>query len=130
VSQLIVFLALAFSIVIAIFAVSNTAPVEVSFLTFRSAPVAASVLVLISVALGAATMVVLGVAREVSLRWSHRGTTQQLKAAQARIAQLEAAQPAAALPPTAAASVPINSGVDQEKVPRSEPPSPPALSPR
>ena len=97
-SQLIVFLALAFSIVIAIFAVSNTAPVEISFLTFHTPPVAASVLVLISVVLGAATMIVLGVTREVSLRWSHRGTSQQLKAAQARIAELEAAQPPAPAP--------------------------------
>ena len=104
-SQLIVFLALAFSIVIAIFAVSNTAPIEVSFVTFHSPPVAASVLVLISVVLGAATMVVLGIAREVSLRWSHRGTTQQLtqqlKVAQARIAELEAAQPAPVAAPSA-----------------------------
>ena len=119
-SQLIVFLALAFSIVIAIFAVSNTVPVEVSFLTFHSPPVAASVLVLISVALGAAAMVLLGISREISLRWSHRGTSQQLKAANARIAELEAAQPtAAALPGApAATSVPVKSEGDQEPVPR------------
>ena len=121
-SQLIVFLALAFSIVIAIFAVSNTAPVEVSFLTFHSPPVAASVLVLITVALGAAAMVLLGVTREVSLRWSHRGTTQQLKAAQARIAELEKAQPTptAALPgaTSAATSVSVKSGGDQETATR------------
>ncbi len=123
-SQLIVFLALAFSIVIAIFAVSNTVPVEVSFLTFHSPPVAASVLVLISVALGAAAMVLLGISREISLRWSHRGTSQQLKAANARIAELEAAQGSApsataALPATsAAASVPVKSDGDQEPVSR------------
>jgi lipopolysaccharide assembly protein A len=120
VSQLIVFLALAFSIVIAIFAVQNTTPVAVSFLTFRADAVAVSVLVLISAALGAAAMLLLGIAREVSLRWSHRGTAQQLKAAQARIAELEAAQPTtAALPPTAPeTSVPIKSQGDQETVPR------------
>ena len=120
-SQLIVFLALAFSIVIAIFAVSNTVPVEVSFLTFHSPPVAASVLVLISVALGAAAMVLLGISREISLRWSHRGTSQQLKAANARIAELEAAQATTALPsaPAAAATtVPVKSEGDQEPVPR------------
>jgi len=116
VSQLIVFLALAFSIVIAIFAVSNTALVEVSFLTFHSPPVAASVLVLISVALGAAAMVLLGITREISLRWSHRGTSQQLKAAQSRIAELEATQPAAAALPstTSATTVPVKSEGDQE----------------
>jgi uncharacterized integral membrane protein len=117
VSQLIVFLALAFSIVIAIFAVSNTAPIEVSFLTFHSPPVAASVLVLISVALGAAAMLLLGAAREVSLRWSHRATAQQLKVAKARVTELEAAQPAQptqALPGgDAATSVPVRSEGDQ-----------------
>jgi uncharacterized integral membrane protein len=124
VSQLIVFLALAFSIVIAIFAVSNTVPVEVSFLTFHSPPVAASVLVLISVALGAAAMVLLGISREISLRWSHRGTSQQLKAANARIAELEAAQGSAASATTAlpsasaATSVPVKSEGDQEPVSR------------
>ena len=50
-SQVIVFLALAFSIVIAIFAVQNTTPVAVTFLTFRADTVAVSVLVLISAAL-------------------------------------------------------------------------------
>jgi putative membrane protein len=89
-SQLIVFLALAFSIVIAIFAVQNTTPVAVSFLMFQAQSVAVSVLVLISAALGAAAMLLLGLAREVSLRWSHRATAQQLKAAQTRIGQLEA----------------------------------------
>ena len=53
-SQVIVFLALAFSIVIAIFAVQNTTPVGVQFLGFRADTVAVSVLVLISAALGAA----------------------------------------------------------------------------
>jgi uncharacterized integral membrane protein len=93
VSQVIVFLALAFSIVIAIFAVQNTTPVAVQFLGLRVEAVAVSVLVLISAALGAAAMLLLGIAREVSLRWRHRGVAQQLKAAQGRIAELEAAQP-------------------------------------
>ena len=97
-SQVIVFLALAFSIVIAIFVVQNTTPVAVQFLGFRADAVAVSVLVLISAALGAAAMLFLGIAREVSLRWRYRSLAQQLKAAQARIAELEAAQP----PPTQA----------------------------
>jgi putative membrane protein len=94
VSQVIVFLALAFSIVIAIFAVQNTTPVAVTFLTFRADAVAVSVLVLISAAFGAAVMLLLGISREVNLRWRHRATAQQLKTAQTRVAQLEAAQPA------------------------------------
>lgn len=92
-SQVIVFLALAFSIVIAIFAVQNTTPVAVTFLTFRAETVAVSVLVLISAAFGAAVMLLLGLSREVNLRWRHRAVAQQLKAAQTRVAQLEAAQP-------------------------------------
>ena len=43
-SQVIVFLALAFSIVIAIFAVQNTTPVAVQFLGFRADAVAVSLL--------------------------------------------------------------------------------------
>jgi uncharacterized integral membrane protein len=84
VSQVIVFLALAFSVVIAIFAVQNTTPVPVSFLTFRSDAVAVSVLVLVSAVFGAAAMLLLGMAREINLRWRHRAVAQQLKTAQAR----------------------------------------------
>jgi lipopolysaccharide assembly protein A len=90
--QVTVFLALAFSIVIALFAVQNTTPVAVQFLAFRADTVAVSVLVLISAALGAAAMLLLGLAREVGLRWRHRAVAQQLKTAQARVAELEAAQ--------------------------------------
>jgi uncharacterized integral membrane protein len=90
VTQVNVFLALAFSIVIAIFAVQNTTPVAVQFLTFRAETVAVSVLVLISAALGAAVMLLLGAAREISLRWRHRAVAQQLKVAQARVTELEA----------------------------------------
>ena len=102
--QLIVFLALAFSIVIAIFAVQNTTPVAVQFLTFRADAVAVSVLVLISAALGAAAMLLLGLAREVSLRWRQRATSQQLKQALARVTELEAARPSAPAPPALADS--------------------------
>jgi lipopolysaccharide assembly protein A len=90
--QVTVFLALAFSIVIALFAVQNTTPVAVQFLAFRAETVAVSVLVLISAALGAAAMLLLGLARELGLRWRHRAVAQQLKTAQARVAALEAAQ--------------------------------------
>jgi len=102
VSQVIVFLALAFSIVIAIFAVQNTTPVAVTFLAFRGDAVAVSVLVLISAACGAAVMLLLGLSREVNLRWRNRAVSQQLKAAQGRISELEAERPAptTALSPT------------------------------
>ena len=94
-SQIIVVLALAFSIVIAIFAVQNTAPVDIQFLGFRSEGTAVSVLVLISAALGAMAMLLLGISREIPLRWRHRTVSQQLRHAQARVAELEAAQPKA-----------------------------------
>jgi putative membrane protein len=92
VSQVIVLLALVFSVLIAIFAVQNTTAVDVQFLTLRAQAVAVSVLVLISAAIGALVMLLLGMAREVSIRWQHRSTSNQLKQAQARVAQLEAAQ--------------------------------------
>jgi uncharacterized integral membrane protein len=91
VTQLVVFLALLFSVLIAVFAVQNTTPVAVQFLTWRADAVAVSVLVLISAVMGAAAMLLLGVSREVSLRWRNRAVAQQLKAAQARVTELEAA---------------------------------------
>ena len=101
-AQLIVFLALLFSIVIAIFAVQNTTAVTVSFLTFTVQNVAVSVLVLISAALGAAAMLLFGLSREVRLRWQHRAVSQQLRTAQSRLSELEGAQPAATTVPVKA----------------------------
>jgi putative membrane protein len=109
-SQVIVFLALAFSIVIAVFAVQNTTPVAVTFLTFRAEAVAVSVLVLISAALGAAAMLLLGLAREISLRWRNRSVTNQLKRSQERIAQLEATQSLPAPAPSGAAAAAPDDG--------------------
>ena len=105
-SQVIVVLALGFSIVIAIFAVQNTTPVDVQFLGYRSEGTAVSVLVLISAALGAIAMLLLGISREIPLRWRHRAVSQQLRHAQARVAELEAAQPKTAVPPTSAGATP------------------------
>jgi uncharacterized integral membrane protein len=112
VSQVIVFLALAFSIVIALFAVQNSTSVVVTFLTFGPWSVAVSVLVLISAAFGAAAMLLLGVSREVNLRWRHRSVGQQLKVAQNRIAELEAAQTAASTALSTTATVPISRSTD------------------
>jgi len=102
VSQIIVFLALVFSIVIAIFAVQNTTAVDVQFLALRAQTVAVSVLVLVSAAFGAVVMLLLGAAREVSMRWRHHTVSSHLKQSQTRVAQLEAAaaeQAAAAAAP-------------------------------
>jgi uncharacterized integral membrane protein len=120
VPQVIVFLALAFSIVVAIFAVQNTEPVAVSFLTFRLEQVAVSVLVLVSALCGAAAMLLLGLAREVRLRLRHRSLNQQLKAAHARVGELEAAH-AAATRQQAALSVPSD---DTLKLPQAPDPTP------
>jgi uncharacterized integral membrane protein len=110
VSQVIVFVALLFAIVIAIFAVQNTTPVAVHFLTLSADTVAVSVLVLIAAAFGALAMLLLGVAREAGLRWRHRSVAQQLKAAQARVSELEtkavSGQPSAVSASTEATSAP------------------------
>jgi uncharacterized integral membrane protein len=121
VSQVIVLLALVFAILIAIFAVQNTTPVAVQFLTFRAEAVAVAVLVLISAAFGAIAMLLLGVAREAGLRWRHRAVTQQLKAAQARITELEGK--AVSSQPSAVSSQPSAVG-DQPLVP--SPPTKPS----
>ncbi len=102
-SQVIVLLALVFSVLIAIFAVQNTTPVDVRFLGWGAEGVAASVLVLISAVAGALAMLMLGIAREVGLRWQHRSVSHQLRASQKRVAELEAAQ-AASTSTTPAAS--------------------------
>jgi lipopolysaccharide assembly protein A len=116
VSQLIVLLALVFSIVIAIFAVQNTTPLDVQFLAFQVHGVAVAVLVLVSAALGALAMLLLGIAREVGLRWRHRAVSQQLRASQARVAELEAAQPklptAPPPPPSPAETTPAQTRTD------------------
>jgi lipopolysaccharide assembly protein A len=117
VSQVIVLLALVFSVVIAIFAVQNTQPVDVRFLGFVAPNVAASVLVLVSAAFGAVAMLLFGIAREVPLRWRHRGVSQQLRQAQARVAELEASQPK--LPAAQPATPTVITGADAAPTPTS-----------
>jgi len=104
------FLALVFAIIIAIFAVQNVQPVSVSFLFWGPFSTVSSVLVLISAALGALVMLLIGMTREATLRWRMRAQGQLLTKAQARIAQLEAAQPAAVAAPVTAseAVVPVS----------------------
>lgn len=114
-SQVIVLLGLVFAILIAIFAVQNTTSVAVSFLTFHTDSVAVSVLVLISAALGAAVMVFLGLGRELSIRWRNRAVTQQLRAAQARVAELEAAQTTTSSGPTTPSLTPATAEASEPK---------------
>jgi uncharacterized integral membrane protein len=111
VTQIIVILALLFSILIAIFAVQNTTPVAVSFLTYRADEVAVSVLVLVAAAFGAVVMLLLGVLREISLRWRHRAVSNQLKQSQARVAELEA-QTSASTTAAPSAAAPIHTSTE------------------
>ncbi|MBV9359208.1 MAG: LapA family protein [Chloroflexi bacterium] len=89
-------LTLAFAVVIAIFAVQNTASTTISFLAWHVENMAISVLVLIAAAIGAAMALVLSTPHELTSRLHHRSTRQKLKAAedqntklQARVTELE-----------------------------------------
>ena len=116
--QLAVFLALAFSIVIAVFAVQNTTQVDISFLFFQArAPV--SILVLVSAALGAGVMLLLGTAREVRIGLRTRRLGRQLRAAETRIQQLEAN-----------AATPVTVVPDAELVPALPASEPAEITPR
>jgi lipopolysaccharide assembly protein A len=91
--QLMLVVALAVAVGIAVFAVQNTTPVEVTFLVWRAQGVAASVLVLVAAALGAGAALLLGAAREVRLRWRLRAQAQELADARGRLRALDAATP-------------------------------------
>lgn len=120
--QVVVFLALAFSIVIAIFAVQNTTPVDVAFLVIRAERVPVSVLVLMAAALGAGVMLLLGAAREISLRLSQRRLSRQLRTAERRVQELEG-QPTPAPTASLTETVPLESPAALEPDPPQ--PSPP-----
>jgi uncharacterized integral membrane protein len=103
-------LTLAFAVVIAIFAVQNTASTTISFLAWHVDNMAISVLVLIAVAIGAAMALILSTPHELTSRLHHRGTRQKLKAAedqntklQARVTELEGQLNPPATPPQGAA---------------------------
>jgi lipopolysaccharide assembly protein A len=63
--QVFMLVGLVFAIIIAIFAVQNTQPVSVTFLTFQSAQLSLSIVVLVSAAIGAVLTFVLGIWRTV-----------------------------------------------------------------
>jgi uncharacterized integral membrane protein len=90
-------LTLGFAVVIAIFAVQNTASAMISFVTWHVDNMPVSVLVIIAVAAGAAMTLLLGAPHELSSRFRHHSTRQHLKAAedqntklQTRVHELEA----------------------------------------
>jgi uncharacterized integral membrane protein len=82
-------LTLAFAVVIAVFAVQNTASATISFLTWHLDNMPVSVLVIIAVGLGAAMALVLGTPHELSSRLRHHSTRQHLKAAEDQNTKLQ-----------------------------------------
>jgi uncharacterized integral membrane protein len=82
-------LTLAFAVVIALFAVQNTASATISFLTWHVDSMPVSVLVLIAVAAGAAMALLLGAPHELSSRLRHHSTRQHLKAAEDQNTKLQ-----------------------------------------
>lgn len=81
--------ALAFGIVIALFAVQNSAPTTIRFLWISAEAVPLSVLVMICAALGALVTLMLGFGREVRLQWSRRSARRTVATHEKRIAELE-----------------------------------------
>src|SRR5215212_11853838 len=83
--------ALAFGIIIALFAVQNSSPTTIRFLWLSAENVPVSVLVMICAALGALVTVMLGLGREVRLGWGRRRFRRMIAAHEKRIAELEKA---------------------------------------
>ncbi len=81
--------ALIFGIVIALFAVQNSAPTTLSFLWISAENVPLSVLVMICASLGALVTLMFGLGREVRLRWGRRQTRRTITAHEKRISELE-----------------------------------------
>jgi lipopolysaccharide assembly protein A len=86
--QLVWIVSLFFAVVIALFAVQNTAPVTVSFLAWRVEAVAVSTLVLAAAALGALTTYLFGLSREIRGRLERRGSRSTIRDQDALIADL------------------------------------------
>jgi uncharacterized integral membrane protein len=83
--------ALAFGIVIALFAVQNSAPTTIRFLWISAEGVALSVLIMICATLGALVTLMFGLGREFRLQWSRRSARRTVAAHEKRIAELEKA---------------------------------------
>jgi uncharacterized integral membrane protein len=81
--------ALAFGIVIALFAVQNSSPTTIRFLWLSYEGVPVSVLVMICALLGALVTLMLGLARELRLGWGRFRTRRAHGALERRLAELE-----------------------------------------
>jgi len=80
--------ALLVGIVIALFAVQNSAPTSVHFLWLNAEGVPVSVLIMVCAALGAVVTVMLGLAREVRLRLARRSARRTIEGQAKRLAEL------------------------------------------
>lgn len=83
--------ALAFGIVIALFAVQNSSPTTIRFLWLSYEGVPVSVLVMICAMLGALVTLMLGLAREVKLGWGRFRARRAHGSLERRLAELEKA---------------------------------------
>jgi uncharacterized integral membrane protein len=88
--QLVWIVSLCFAVLIALFAVQNTTPVDVHVLVWRVEAVAVSTLVLASAALGALTTYLFGLARGIRHRVALRGNRSTIQQQDALIAELRA----------------------------------------
>lgn len=83
--------ALAFGIVIALFAVQNSAPTTIRFLWISAEAVPLSVLIMICATLGALVTLMFGLGREVKLQWSRRQARRTVSAQEKQLAELQKA---------------------------------------
>ncbi len=81
--------ALAFGILVAIFAVQNSAPITVGFLWLSIENVAVSVVILVSAALGALITGLFGLGREIRHRVRGRSSRRAVQSRERQIAELE-----------------------------------------
>jgi lipopolysaccharide assembly protein A len=82
--------ALGFGIVIALFAVQNSAPVPIRFLWMGVEDVPISVLVLVCATLGALVTFLFGLGREIRMRMAGRSSRRTVRSQEQQIADLQA----------------------------------------
>lgn len=88
--QMQLILGLFFAVVIALFALQNSAPVTVRFLVFALEGVALPVIILLTAALAAAATMLLGVSKSLGQRARVEELRHELAEREAQIAQLQA----------------------------------------
>ena len=81
--------ALAFGILVAIFAVQNSMPITIGFLWLSMENVAVSVVILVSAALGALITGLFGLGRELRYRLRGRSSRRVVQAREQQVAELE-----------------------------------------